>query len=93
MRRVLTLALLMACNRGTPVSGTAGSEESIPTDGADTQVEAPVNTDALHGTAPEVALGLPEFAARNADDSPRGPDDLRGHPTVLWFFPATGTPG
>ena len=47
----------------------------------------------LHGQAPPDALPLPQFVATNYDGSVRGPEDLTGHPTVLWFFPFAGTPG
>ena len=46
----------------------------------------------LHGQAPPDALPLPQFVATNYDGSVRGPEDLTGHPTVLWFFPFAGTP-
>ena len=47
----------------------------------------------LHGTAPEVALPIPDFTATNYDGSSRSSVDLQGHPTVIWFFPYAGTPG
>jgi hypothetical protein len=48
--------------------------------------------DSLHGTYPGSELPLPQFEALNSDGAVRGPDDLRGHPTVMWFFPFAGTP-
>lgn len=39
------------------------------------------------------AADVPEFAAVNHLGEPRSRADLVGHPTVLWFFPAAGTPG
>lgn len=47
----------------------------------------------LYGEAPPDALPLPEFVATNFDGGARGPADLVGHPTVVWFFPFAGTPG
>jgi hypothetical protein len=47
----------------------------------------------LYGTLPGAALPAPEFAAINHDGSARGPEDLMGKPTVMWFFPFAGTPG
>jgi peroxiredoxin len=47
----------------------------------------------LHGTLPPEPVAAPEFAARNQLGEARGRPDLLGHPTVLWFFPASGTPG
>jgi cytochrome oxidase Cu insertion factor (SCO1/SenC/PrrC family) len=52
--------------------------------------QTPQNT---FGAAPVAALPLPDFKATSHDGTPRGPEDLRGHPTVLWFFPMVGTPG
>jgi hypothetical protein len=48
--------------------------------------------DSLHGSYPTSELPLPQFEALNSDGGVRGPDQLRGHPTVLWFFPFAGTP-
>jgi hypothetical protein len=48
--------------------------------------------DALHGSYPAVKLALPQFEALNSDGTVRGPGDLQGHPTVMWFFPFAGTP-
>ena len=47
----------------------------------------------LNGTVPASALPAPEFVALNSDGSSRGPEDLMGKPTVMWFFPFAGTPG
>ena len=48
---------------------------------------------ALHGTRPAQPVELPEFAAVNHLGEARTRADLLGKPTVLWFFPAAGTPG
>lgn len=47
----------------------------------------------LYGTAPETSFPPPEFSATNRDESPRGPEDLVGRPTVMWFYPAATTSG
>lgn len=47
----------------------------------------------LHGARPAAEVVLPEFAAVNERGEARTKADLVGHPTVLWFFPAAGTPG
>lgn len=47
----------------------------------------------LYGHAPAVAVPAPVFTATNRDGTPRGRDALLGHPTVIWFYPAAGTPG
>ena len=59
--------------------------------GADDDDSTPIPKD-LHGTQPKAELPLPQFAATNYDGAARGPNDLRGNPTVLWFFPFAGTP-
>lgn len=58
-------------------------------------VESPASTaqPEMHGTAPTAPVPLPEFTAYAHDGSPRSRADLQGHPTVVWFFPAAGTPG
>lgn len=47
----------------------------------------------LTGTKPEAPLSVPAFSAVNQDGQPRSRDDLLGHPSVVWYFPAAGTPG
>ena len=47
----------------------------------------------LSGDVPRVSAELADFAATNSDGNPRGPPDIAGSPTVLWFFPAAGTYG
>ncbi|MCB9687800.1 MAG: hypothetical protein H6738_02525 [Alphaproteobacteria bacterium] len=50
-------------------------------------------SDGLYGTTPLQALPAPEFTATADDGSARGHDNLIGHPTVLWFYPAAATGG
>jgi len=45
------------------------------------------------GLPPPTATLLPAFTATSHDGQTRGPDDLRGKPTALWFYPAANTPG
>ncbi len=47
----------------------------------------------LVGDKPARALELPTFAAVAHNGQPRGPEHLKGHPTVIWFYPAAGTAG
>jgi len=47
----------------------------------------------LHGTIPPEELASPEFVVTNLDEGSRTEADLLGQPTVMWFFPAAGTPG
>ena len=69
--------------RGMLVVGHDAPVEPTPT-------EAPA---ALLGTPPASPVAAPEFAAVAHDGSARSKADLIGHPTVVWFFPAAGTPG
>ena len=56
---------------------------------------APAHVDwtALSGSAPRDPAPLPDFRATSHDGGARGPEDLRGKPTALWFYPAANTPG
>jgi len=54
---------------------------------------APAAAGGLHGARPPAPLAAPAFAATNQAGQPRGPADLLGRPTVLWFYPMAGTPG
>ena len=50
-------------------------------------------TVSYNGTVPASPAALPEFAATNSDGSGRAREDLLGHPTVMWFYPAAATAG
>jgi cytochrome oxidase Cu insertion factor (SCO1/SenC/PrrC family) len=54
---------------------------------------ASTDTPALLGARPAAPVPAPEFTAVAHDGTPRTKADLLGHPTVMWFFPAAGTPG
>ena len=49
--------------------------------------------DGPHGEVPAAGIVAPAFAAVSHTGAPRSRADLLGHPTVVWFFPAAGTPG
>ena len=49
--------------------------------------------DAVTGEVQAERVAVPDFTVVNHDGTPRSRDDLLWHPTVLWFFPAAGTPG
>ena len=53
-------------------------------------VDVPSGT---NGTIPPVALIAPDFQATNRDGGARDREDLLGHPTIIWFYPAAGTYG
>lgn len=52
-----------------------------------------VPADQLVGSYPAEELALIDFTATNSDGQPRNQDDLRGHITAIWFYPAAGTAG
>ena len=52
-----------------------------------------IDWDALNGDVPAVAVAIPEFSARNMDGAARAREDVLGHPTVMWFYPAANTAG
>jgi peroxiredoxin len=45
------------------------------------------------GEPPATPVPAPDFAATNMDGAARDREDLLGHPTVMWFYPAAGTAG
>lgn len=68
----------------------AGQDAEGPVVAEEVAVEPPPT---LHGQTPDSALPAPEFVALNADGATRTRPDLVGNPTVMWFFPLSGTPG
>lgn len=87
MRHVcLSLVLALGCT--APAGDTSVADSGGDTGGGDT---APAPT--FNGTPPETPVALPTFTARNQHGETRTDADLRGHPTVLWFYPAAGTFG
>ena len=68
----------------------AGSDTDSDGSGDSDPVDVPSGT---NGTIPNDALEAPDFAATNRDGGSRDREDLLGHPTVMWFYPAAGTYG
>ena len=100
MRPLLLSAILLAA-----CTGTKGGTDD---DGGDTEDNGDADTGAsddgaaddggldeasLYGSVPDEALAAPEFSATHHDGSARSREDLLGHPTVMWFYPAAGTYG
>jgi hypothetical protein len=87
---IYTISLLTACTADVEkediaaAADTSADTAAPPTELPDTE---------LHGSIPAESLPLPAFSATGQDGTARGPDDLRGHPTAMWFFPAAGTYG
>lgn len=98
--RICTLALLLVACSGSKASDSgAGLADTGSADGgADGGTADGGSSDGgadltLNGTVPPVALEAPTFAATNRDGGARSREDLLGHPTVMWFYPAAGTFG
>ena len=81
---------------GTPVGGVAGATQTgtvppMPTTSWACRSDVPVEN--LNGRYPPTELAMVDFTAYNYDGSVRTKDDLLGHVTVIWFYPAAGTAG
>jgi len=73
---------------------TAPDDNESGQDTEDTAVDTDTGqNDELFGSPPDTPLAAPEFAATNRDGTSRSREDLMGHATVFWFFPAAGTYG
>jgi hypothetical protein len=88
----MILSLILACTGADPSPDSGAVADSGADSGADTDVTIDPELDFV-GERTDAPVPLPSFAARNLDGADRGPDDLRGQPTVLWFYPAAGTYG
>ncbi len=88
------LPLIFACT-GTDDSSVPDSDADTDTDSdTDTDTDSDTDTDTdFNGTVPDVSIPAPEFEVQNMDESPRTREDLLGHATVAWFYPAAGTAG
>lgn len=54
----------------------------------------PVEWSELYGTRLDPSIPLPEFSGvLDSTGASVTQDQLLGHPTVLWFYPAAGTYG
>ena len=80
--------LLLAC---TPPD--VGNTDAVVDTSGETGETAWDTEIALNGSWPPEPVGPAQFTAINRDGSERGPDDLTGHVTVMWFYPAADTPG
>jgi hypothetical protein len=95
MRLWIALALTTAC--GAKTAAPAMSPEPVASEVAEApQVAAPAaQADAPRPAAavePGESLGAFAGVVAHTGEA-RTLEDLRGHATVVWFFPAAGTPG
>ncbi len=87
---MISLVFALACAADDSVAtGGSGSDDS-DTGAPATEV---TDTEGFNGTSPREPVPLPTFAALNQYGDPRGPEDLLGHATVIWFYPLADTPG
>lgn len=66
------------------------SDSGDPADSGDSGVDTAAS---YYGTIPADSFPAPTFTVLNQDGETRTRDDLAGHPTVMWFYPAAGTSG
>lgn len=71
----------------TADSGDSGDSADSSADGGETGAPD------YHGTVPSDPTAAPTFSVLNQDEQVRTRDDLLGHPTVMWFYPAAATSG
>lgn len=88
------------CGLGDTATDTAdsggdsgGDTADSGADSGDSGGDSGDTASSLHGTPPPKAFPAPAFTALNQDGETRTRDDLEGHPTVMWFYPAAGTGG
>lgn len=85
------LPLMFACATGTRPTTPLSSTGTASTEA--TAAAAPPLPAGLIGQPPAAPRALPEFQATNRDGAARRREDLLGHPTVIWFYPAAATAG
>ena len=94
-------ALLVSCTGTSPGTDKSSGGEGTDTDegtgsgGGQTDTSGwSLDTGASYnGCFPDASIPVPEFRAINRDGAARDREELLGHPSVMWFFPAAGTPG
>ncbi len=89
------LLLLFACQSAT--KDPSEVRDTTPTDDTSPETTTESSTSGspgvLYGSTPEEAIPAPEFEVLAQDETVRTRDDLLGHPTVIWFYPAANTGG
>jgi hypothetical protein len=81
----------------TDTDSDSDTDSDTDTD-TDTDTDSDTDTDtdtdvSFNGTPPDVPISAPKFDATNRDGTARDRDDLLGHPTVMWFYPAAFSGG
>lgn len=93
----LALAALVGCaapeDKGEDDDEGGSADDSGVVEDEDDGAANQVDPDELNGSVPDEPLAAPEFVATNRDGGARSREDLLGHPTVMWFYPAAATAG
>ena len=90
--RLLFLLLAAGCDPKGDDTAAPADTAAADTD-TDTSPDLPDTDTGLSGTYPDAPKEAPTFTATSSDGAARSREDLLGHPTVMWFFPAAGTYG
>jgi hypothetical protein len=89
---MITFLMVVACG-GKGVDTAVVGADSASADTSSTVTDTAALESELYGERPGAPVALPDFVATNRDGTVRGPADVRGRPTVMWFYPAAGTYG
>jgi len=82
------MVLLLACT--PPETGHDDTQVLAESGDSDTAWDTAWE---LNGSWPPEPVPLTEFVAHNMDGSQRSAENLDGHVTVMWFYPAAATFG
>lgn len=98
----MLMLLLLACGdpKGDDGAGPLDSGDDRPDDtagGDDTSsgddTAGDTAEDGYYGEVPADPIALPAFSATSQDGTGLGPEDVLGHPTVMWFYPVAAGAG
>ena len=73
--------------------GGTGGDDGVGSGDDGSGDDGSVDLGSLNGSVPDNPQELPDFVATHYDGSARAREDLLGHPTVIWFYPAAATGG
>ena len=95
--RILLLCQLVACSAKSQERDAAADTPFDAGGAVDDSGETAEDTSAprpdLSGEWVDPPLAAVAFSATNRDGTARSQEDLLGHPTVMWFYPAASSYG
>jgi hypothetical protein len=102
--RILLLCQFIACSVKSHEGDAAVSRADLPSDTAAADTDTPIDSGEvvedtstpppdLTGERVDPPLAAIAFSATNRDGTARSREDLLGHPTVMWFYPAASSYG